>query len=165
MTSLPVEVLLFIESSPEQREESFCFNITKFWRDSLINKGIIPISKKVRFFYLDTLYLVFQCFYSAYFAASYIISCLDVSAGYTFYLCLNRSMNFRVASVFLCLFFFLDTKKLSKDLRYDTVSSIKTGYVFFQLFRILRKYSYFFVLLLTLHAHTVFVWNTSRDRD
>ena len=50
MTSLPVEVLLFIESSPEQREESFCFNQTKFWRDSLINKGIIPISKKVHVF-------------------------------------------------------------------------------------------------------------------
>ena len=46
MTSLPVEVLLYIESSPEQRSI-----ILLFGKDSLENIGIVPILKKVHVFF------------------------------------------------------------------------------------------------------------------
>ena len=58
------QVIMFLEEDQpisdkkKKKKKSFsvqkrivcCYNHTKFWKDSLINKGIIPISKKVHVF-------------------------------------------------------------------------------------------------------------------
>ena len=49
MMSFPVEEMLCIEF-PQSKGVSFCNNHRKFWKDSLINKGIIPVSKQVHVF-------------------------------------------------------------------------------------------------------------------
>ena len=51
MTSLPVEVLVYIKSFPEQSRIILLLPY-KFRKDSLINKEILPISKKVHVFFL-----------------------------------------------------------------------------------------------------------------
>ena len=49
MMSLSVGVMLCIEF-PQSKEVSFCYNHRKVWKDSLKNKGIIPVSKQFHVF-------------------------------------------------------------------------------------------------------------------
>ena len=56
MTSLPVEVLVYILNLFQSQVESFYYYHTKFRKDSLINKEILPISKKVHVFLRHPVY-------------------------------------------------------------------------------------------------------------